>query len=86
MEPLVVVGLGSFGILLTLVMSLAQPRRHERFGDRAGPLERSCAAQAEVEDTDIEQMIEARNDIRRHRGLPEIGDDLVASLTTTDRR
>jgi hypothetical protein len=81
MEPLVVIGLGSFGILLTLVVFLAQPHQHERFSDRAGRLERSAAAQAEVEDTDIEQMIEARNDIRRRRGLPEIGDDLVAELS-----
>jgi len=80
MEPLVVIGLGSFGILLTLVTSLARSHRPERFGDRRSTLERSLAAQADVEDSDIEQMIEARNDIRRRRGLPEIGDDLAAEL------
>lgn len=81
MEPLVVIGLGSFGILLTLVVTLARPHQHERFGDRVQRLERSMAAQAEVEDSDIDQMVEARNAIRRRRGLPEIGDDLVGELT-----
>ena len=76
MEPLVVIGLGSFGILLALVTSLARSRPR----DRAHALERALAAQAEIEDSDIDQMIEARNDIRRRRGLPEIGDDLVGEL------
>ncbi len=84
MEPLVVIGLGSFGILLALVTSLARSRPHERYHDRATTVDRALAAQAEVEEADIDQMIEARNDIRRRRGLPEIGDDLVARLTTTD--
>lgn len=74
------IGLGSFGILLVMVTSLARSRPHERYHERASTVERALAAQAEIEDADIDQMIEARNDIRRRRGLPEIGDDLVADL------
>ena len=84
MEPLVV-GLGSFGS----ADAGGEPRAAApaRGASATEPARRALrAAQAEVEDTDIEQMIEARNDIRRRRGLPEIGDDLVARSTTTDRR
>jgi hypothetical protein len=80
-EPLVVIGLGSFVVLLVLVMSLSRPRPHERLG-----AERSYATEAEIEATDIEQMIEARNEIRRRRGLPEIGDELVDELRRGERR
>jgi hypothetical protein len=71
----VVIGVGSFVVLLVLVLALSQPRPHERFG-----AERSYAVEAEVEATDIDMMIAARNEIRRRRGLPEIGDDLVEEL------
>jgi hypothetical protein len=75
MEPLVAIGVGSLVLLLILVLVLAEPRPHERLG-----AERSYAAEAEVEESDIEQMLEARNEIRRRRGLPEIGDELVEEL------
>ena len=75
MEPLVLVGLGSFVVLLVVVLALSQPQPRRRFDP-----DRAYEAQAEVEATDIEQMIEARNAIRRRRGLPEIGDDLAAQL------
>jgi hypothetical protein len=79
---LVLIGCGSFVVLLALVMSLSRPRPHQRFGDAAdrAARERGYAAQADVEDDDIEQMIEARNAIRRRRGLPELGDELAAQL------
>ncbi len=72
MQPLVVIGGGSFVVLLALVLALARPRPHERLG-----AERSFAAEAEVEEHDIEQMLDARNAIRRRRGLPELGDELA---------
>jgi hypothetical protein len=80
-EPLVLIGGGSFVVLLVLVMALARPRPHERLG-----AERSHAAEAEVEESDIDQMIEARNAIRRRRGLPEVGDELVEELRRPPRR
>jgi hypothetical protein len=39
--------------------------------------ERAMAAQAEIEEHDIDQMIEARNEIRRRRGKPTIGEELA---------
>jgi hypothetical protein len=76
------IGCGSFVVLLALVLALSRPRPHQRFGDAADRTsrERSLAAQADVEDNDIEQMIEARNAMRRRRGLPELGDELAAQL------
>lgn len=78
---MVVLGGGSFVVLAVLVAALARPRPHERLG-----AERSYAAEAEVEDGDIAQMIEARNEIRRRRGLPEVGDELVEELLSRERR
>lgn len=69
-------GVGSLAVVLLIVLALSQPRRpHERLG-----AERSYAAEAEVEEDDIAQMIEARNAIRRRRGRPEIGDELVEQI------
>jgi hypothetical protein len=82
MPGIVLIGGGSFVVLLVLVMALARPHPRQRFGEAAdrSARERSLAAQADVEDDDIEQMIEARNAIRRRRGLPELGDELAAQL------
>jgi hypothetical protein len=74
-EPVVLVGLVSFVALLGVVALLWKPRPHERLG-----AERSYAAEAEVEEDDIGQMIEARNAIRRRRGLPEIGEEIAETL------
>ncbi len=72
---MVVLGVGTFVVLLALVLWLSTPRPYRGLGP-----ERDYAAQAEIEESDIEMMIEARNRIRRRRGRPEIGDDLVAEL------
>jgi hypothetical protein len=71
----VVLGVGSFVVLLALVLWLSTPRPYRGFAP-----ERDPGADAEIEEHDIAMMIEARNAIRRRRGLPEIGDDLVAEL------
>jgi hypothetical protein len=71
----VVLGVGSFVVLLALVLWLSTPRPYRGFAS-----ERDLGADAEIEEHDIEMMIEARNALRRRRGLPEIGDDLVAQL------
>jgi hypothetical protein len=44
------------------------------------------AAQADIEDHDIDEMIEARNERRRRLGKPEIGDELAAALEREARR
>ena len=69
------VGVGTFVVLLIVVLALSTPRPYRGFAS-----ERDPGADAEIEEHDIEMMIEARNAIRRRRGLPEIGDDLVAQL------
>jgi len=74
-EPLVLVGLGTFVVLLVVVLALSKPRPYRGFAS-----ERDHGAEAEIEESDIAMMIEARNAIRRRRGLPEIGDDLAAEL------
>jgi len=71
----VVLGVGTFVVLLALVLWLSQPRPYRGFAS-----ERDLGAEAEIEESDIAMMLEARNAIRRRRGLPEIGDDLVAEL------
>lgn len=79
---MVAIVVGSFVVLLVLVLWLSTPRPYRGFAS-----ERDLGADAEIEDHDIEMMIEARNAIRRRRGLPEIGDDLVAQLRQEpDRR
>ena len=79
---MVVLGVGTFVVLLALVLWLSTPRPYRGFAS-----ERDPGAEAEIEATDIEQMIEARNAIRRRRGLPEIGDEPVAQLRRApDRR
>ena len=64
-------------ILFVLIAFMAKPVRPRLL---AGENPRDHAAEAEIEDHDIDEMIEARNERRRRLGLPEIGDDLVADL------
>jgi hypothetical protein len=71
----VVLGVGTFVVLLALVLWLSAPRPYRGFAP-----EQDLGAQAEIEESDIEMMIEARNAIRRRRGLPEIGDELAEQL------
>jgi hypothetical protein len=76
-DPLVVV----FGglVIVFVVGMLAIGRLAPLSGRRAlggSPDADAAAAQAEIEAVDIDQMIEARNESRRRRGLLEIGDEL----------
>src|SRR3954463_2416613 len=52
----------------------------------AGQSPRDHGADAEIEDHDIDQMIEARNERRRRLGKPEIGDERAAALERESRR
>lgn len=64
-----------------LVFTLALGAWHPKSGRSiVGRSLRDEEAQARIEAEDIDQMIEARDDIRRRRGLPTIGDDLEAEL------
>jgi hypothetical protein len=61
-------------VMIVYMATPAQPRL--RFGENP----RDHAAEAYIEDNDIDQMIEARNDRRRRLGRPELGDDLEREL------
>jgi hypothetical protein len=66
MVAVLVVGRGSGG-----------RRRPPRSVSGMAERENSAAAQFEVEEHDIEEMIEARNALRARIGKPPIGDDLA---------
>jgi hypothetical protein len=67
-------GIFLFLILFVLALGMWHPRSGR---DIVGRSLRSDAADAEIEATDIDQMIEAQNALRRKRGAPEIGDELA---------
>jgi len=64
-------------VLFVLILFMANPVKPRLL---AGQSPRDHGAEADIEDHDIDEMIEARNERRRRLGLPEIGDDLVADL------
>ena len=70
-------------VLIVLIAFMAKPTRPRLL---AGQSPRDHAAEAEIEDHDIDEMIEARNERRRRLGKPEIGDDLAAELQRRSRR
>ena len=79
MDPLVVF-FGAF-VMIFVVMVLALGIWHPRQGNAiVGKSLRNAEAEAEIEANDIDQMIEARNDLRRRAGKPSIGDDLASQL------
>ena len=64
-------------VLVVLIAFMAKPAQPKlRFGQNP----RDHAAEAWIEDHDIDEMIEARNERRRRLGRPEIGDDLERDL------
>ena len=67
-------------LVLVLVVMIAfmskPPQPRLKFGE--SPYD--AGADQEIEDHDIDQMIEARNERRRRLGRPEIGDDLEGEL------
>jgi hypothetical protein len=70
-------------VLFVLIAFMARPPRPRLL---AGQSPRDHAAEAEIEDHDIDEMIEARNERRRRLGKPEIGDELAAALERETRR
>jgi hypothetical protein len=76
-------GFVGFFVVFAVLLGAYHPRRGIQI---VGKSLRNPEADAEIEANDIEMMIEARNDIRRRRGLPEIGDDLEAELQAELRK
>lgn len=63
--------------LVIVIASLSKPAQPRLlFGESP----RDHDAEAWIEDHDIDEMIEARNERRRRLGRPEIGDDLEREL------
>ena len=60
-------------VLVVLIAFMARPPQPRLL---AGQSPRDHGAEAEIEDHDIDEMIEARNERRRRLGWPEIGDEL----------
>jgi hypothetical protein len=69
--------------VFALILGIWSPRTGRQI---VGGSLRSDEAEAEIEAHDIDQMIEARNDLRRRAGRPEIGDELAADLEQTLKR
>jgi hypothetical protein len=67
-------------VLIAVMAKPSQPRL--KFGEN--PLDHEAVA--EIEETDIDQMIEARNERRRRLGRPEIGEELEREIRTGARR
>jgi hypothetical protein len=70
-------------VLFVLIAFMAKPSQPRLL---AGQSPRDHGADADIEDHDIDQMIEARNERRRRLGKPEIGDELAAELARDARR
>ena len=79
----IVVILALIFVLFVLILFMAQPAKPRLL---AGQSPQDHAAQADIEDHDIDEMIEARNERRRRLGRPEIGDELSAELQRDLRR
>ena len=63
-------------LLLTGLVAAARAGPDRRGRSPLEERERAIATQIEIEERDIGEMIEARNAIRRRRGLPSVGEEL----------
>ena len=70
-------------VLIVMIAFMAKPSQPRLL---VGESPADHAAQADIEDNDIDEMIEARNERRRRLGKPEIGDELAAALEREARR
>jgi len=61
--------------LLVLILSIGS-RQPRPAGSIAGGSLHTEAADAEIEAVDIDQMVEARSDLRRRTGREELGEEL----------
>ena len=70
-------------VLLVMIVWMATPSQPRlKFGE--SPFDHE--AEATIEDSDIDQMIEARSERRRRLGRPDIGDELESELQRSLRR
>jgi hypothetical protein len=63
--------------LFAMIVWMSKPSQPRlRFGESP----RDHAAEADIEDHDIDEMIEARNERRRRLGRPDLADDLAEEI------
>ena len=75
---LIVIGVALVVMVLVLTVGRGPGgRRPPRSVSGMAERENAAATQFEVEEHDIEEMIEARNALRRRIGKPPIGDELA---------
>ena len=75
---LIVIGVALVVMVLALTVGRGPGgRRPPRSVSGMAEREHAAATQFEVEEHDIEEMIEARNALRRRIGKPPIGDELA---------
>lgn len=87
MSATLIVFLGTLALLVFLALlgaRAAGPRYQRGLGIREE--ERRMAAQAEVEEHDIEEMLEARAALRKRLGKSSIGDELAREALREDER
>ena len=72
----IIIGVLVVVLVVMIVFMSTPPKPRLLMGDSP----RDHGADAEIEDSDIDQMIEARNERRRRLGRPEIGDELAREL------
>jgi predicted nucleic acid-binding protein len=79
LDPVLAILAGAMGtfVLLCLLLSARHPRTRRR---TLGAASRDYEAEADIEAHDIAEMLEARNELRRRNGRPEIGDELAAGF------
>jgi hypothetical protein len=80
MSSLLLIVVGVALVVMVLVLTVGRGpggRRPPRSVSGMAERENAAAAQFDVEEHDIEEMIEARNALRRRIGKPPIGDELA---------
>jgi hypothetical protein len=70
-------GTVAFLVVFAVALGLWHPRSGIQIVGRSL---RNHEAEAEIEAHDIDQMIDARNDLRRRIGKPELGEELAKQL------
>jgi len=85
---LLIVVAGVLLLLLSLAAARADGRkpRAERQSFSRAHAERSMAAQAEVEENDIAEMIEGQAALRRKTGRPSLADELINEALGDDEQ
>jgi hypothetical protein len=76
-DPVVVLFAGMLGLVPALGAWESRRPRHRR---PEYPGQQDYAAQAEIEEHDIEQMLDSYNALRRRTGGRELGDELAHQL------